>query len=153
VLGIAFIGSGLLLIAAGREQSMGPIALTPEEMQWMEQGALSVPGMQQVNLVGDPAKPGPYTLRLKFPKGLRIAPHAHPDSREVTVLSGLLATGYGEKFDADQLTVLPAGSFYTEPKNVPHYIEIKEDTALQISGMGPSQGIFVAPMITTGDRD
>jgi quercetin dioxygenase-like cupin family protein len=147
--GIAFIGAGLLLIAAGREQSMAPIALTPGEMQWMGPAALLAPGMQQVNLVGDPDKPGPYTLRLKFPKGLRIAPHTHPDSRELTVLSGLLATGYGEKFDAEHLKVLPAGSFYTEPKNVPHYIEIKEDTLLQISGMGPSRRVFVAPMDTT----
>jgi quercetin dioxygenase-like cupin family protein len=114
-------------------------------MQWAAQGALSSLGMQQVNLVGDPAKPGPYTLRLKFPKGLRIAPHTHPDSREVTILSGLFATGYGEKFDAGHLKVLPAGSFYTEPKNFPHYIEIKEDSELQVSGMGPSQRNFVAP--------
>jgi quercetin dioxygenase-like cupin family protein len=144
-LGIAFIGSGLVLAAGGMEQSTAPVVLTPQEMHWMAQGALSAPGMEQVNLVGDPAKAGPYTLRLKFPKRLRVAPHTHPDSREVTVLSGLFTTGYGEKFDAGQLKVLPAGSFYTEPKNVPHYIEIKEDTVLQVSGMGPSQRNFVAP--------
>ena len=153
VLGIAFIGLGLLFVAQGMEQSIAPIAMTPEEMHRMGQGVLSAPGMQQVNLVGDPAKPGPYTLRLKFPKGLRIAPHTHPDSRELTVLSGLLAAGYGEKFDADHLKLLPAGSFFTQPKHVPHYMEIKEDTVLQISGMGPSQRIFVVPMDTTSDRD
>jgi len=89
--------------------------------------------------VGDPNLPGPYTLRLKFPKGLKIAPHSHPDSREVTILSGLYATGYGEKFDPAKLKMLPAGSYYTEPANVPHYIEIEEDTVLQISGMGQSR--------------
>jgi quercetin dioxygenase-like cupin family protein len=121
VLGTIFIGAGLVLVAAGMEPGLVPVALTPEEMPWTSQGALSTPGMPQVNLVGDPAKPGPYTLRLKFPKGLRIAPHTHPDSREVTVLLGLFATGYGEKFDAGHLKALPAGSFYTEPKNLPHY--------------------------------
>lgn len=151
VLGIVFLGAGLVLVAAGIEPAMVPVVLTPEEMQWTPQGAFAAPGMQQVNLVGDPAKPGRYTLRLKFPKGLRIAPHTHPDSREVTVLSGLFATGYGEKFDTGRLKVLPAGSFYTEPKNVPHYIEIKEDTVLQVSGVGPSQRNFVAPL--RGDSD
>ena len=48
------------------------VALTPAEMKWQSQGGLAAPGMEQINLVGDPAKPGPYTLRLKFPKGFRI---------------------------------------------------------------------------------
>ena len=87
----------------------------------------------------------PYTLRLKFPKGFRIAPHTHPDSREVTILSGTFATGYGETFDVAKLKILPAGSFYTEPANVPHYIEIEEDTVLQVRGMGPSGRRFVDP--------
>jgi quercetin dioxygenase-like cupin family protein len=114
-------------------------------MKWASQGGLAAAGMEQLNLLGDPAKPGPYTLRLKFPKGFRVAPHTHPDSREVTILSGTFATGYGEKFDATKLKVLPAGSFYTEPANVPHYIEIDEDTVLQVSGMGPSGRQFVKP--------
>jgi quercetin dioxygenase-like cupin family protein len=84
-------------------------------------------------------------LRLKFPKGYRIAPHTHPDAREVTIISGTYATGYGEKFDEAKLKVLPAGSFYTEPANVPHYIEIKEDAVLQVSGMGPSGRRFSDP--------
>jgi quercetin dioxygenase-like cupin family protein len=132
--------AGMTLSAAVLAQTAAPgvVAVTPAEMNWTSQGALAAPGMEQVNLVGDPGKPGPYTLRLKFPKGLKIAPHTHPDSREVTVLSGVFATGYGETFDAAKLKILPAGSFYTEPANVPHYIEIKEDVVLQVSGMGPS---------------
>jgi quercetin dioxygenase-like cupin family protein len=116
----------------------GVVALTPDEMKWTSQGRLTVPGLEQVNLVGDPSKPGPYTVRLRFPKGFRIAPHTHPDSREVTIISGVFATGYGETFEASKLKVLPAGSFYTEPANMPHYIEIKEEVVLQVSGTGPS---------------
>jgi hypothetical protein len=58
-------------------------------------------------------------------------------------VSGTFATGYGETFDAAKLKILPAGSFYAEPANVPHYIEIKEDVILQVSGMGPSGRRFV----------
>ena len=100
--------------------------------------------LQLINLVGDPGKPGPYTLLLKFPKGYRIAPHSHPDSREVTILSRMFATGYGETFDEAKVKVLPAGSFYTEPANLPHFIEIKENTVLQVSGTGPSGRQFVS---------
>ena len=137
---------GVALNAAAVAQSaQGVVAVTPVEMKWTSQGGLAAPGMEQLNLLGDPAKPGPYTLRLKFPKGFKIAPHTHPDSREVTILSGIFATGYGEKFDAANLKILPAGSFYTEPANIPHYIEIKEDAVLQVSGTGPSGRIFVNP--------
>lgn len=119
--------------------------LTPSEMSWTSQGPLAAPGMEQVNLVGNPSRPGAYTLRLKFPKGFKIAPHSHPDAREVTIISGVYATGYGDTFDSAKLKILPAGSFYTEPANIPHFIEIEEDTVLQVSGTGPSGRKLVNP--------
>ena len=127
----------LVLGGVALAQTAAPtvVALTPADTKWHSQGSFAAPG--------DPAKPGPYTLRLKFPKGFRIEAHSHPDSREVTILSGTFATGYGEKFDPAGLKILPAGSFYTEPANVPHYIEIKEEVVLQVSGMGPSGRKFV----------
>jgi hypothetical protein len=146
-LGFALPAAGAVPSAFAMAQTATPgvVALTPLEMKWSSQGGFAAPGMEQLNLIGDPAKPGPYTLRLKFPKGLRIVPHTHPDSREVTILSGTFATGYGEKFDAGNLKVLPAGSFYTEPATLPHYIEIKDDTILQVSGTGPSERRFINP--------
>ena len=142
---LAFGMMAIVLIADALAQtdSGGVVALTPDEMKWKSQGALASRGLQQINLVGDPAKPGPDTLRLRFPKGYRVAPRTHPDSREVTILSGIFATGYGETFDDAKLKLLPAGSFYTEPANLPHFIEIKEDTVLQVSGTGPSGRQFV----------
>jgi quercetin dioxygenase-like cupin family protein len=122
----------------------GLTALTPSEMTWT-QGNLALPGMEQTNLVGDPAKPGPYTLRLKFPAGYKLAAHTHPDSREVTILSGTWYMGYGEKFDPAKLKAMTAGSFFTEPANVAHFIEIREPTMVQVSGNGPSGRKFVTP--------
>ena len=132
-------------VAVAQNGAPEVVALTPDEMKWQSQGGLTVPGLEQLNLVGDPAKPGPYTIRLRFPKGFRIAPHTHPDAREVTILSGTFATGYGERFDPAGLKVLPVGSFYTEPANVPHYIEIRQDVVLQVSGTGPSGRKYISP--------
>jgi len=122
-----------------------PMAMTPAEMKWEAQGGLALPGMEQVNLVGNPSKPGPYTLRLKFPAGYKLAPHTHPDSREVTILSGTWYTGYGERFDETALKALPAGSFYTEPANVAHFVEVREPVTIQVKGTGPSGRVFVSP--------
>ncbi len=139
---VAIIVAGASL-ALAQGDTLRPVAVTPAEMKWTAQGELAAAGMEQLNLVGDPSKPGPYTLRLKFPKGYRVSPHTHPDAREVTIISGTYATGYGDKFDEDKLKVLPAGSFYTEPANLPHFIEIKEDVVLQVSGKGPSGRQYV----------
>jgi len=144
---LAMFVSAMLAASAAVAENVTPgvVALTPDEMKWRSQGVLAAPGLEQANLVGDPAKPGPYTIRIRFPQGYRIPPHTHPDAREVTILSGTYATGYGERFDPAGLKVLPAGSFYTEPANVPHYIEIKEDVVLQVSGTGPSGRKYVNP--------
>ena len=144
--GCVFLAVGLMLITVlAHAHQPQVVAVTPSEMSWKSQGPLASPGMEQVNLVGDPSRPGAYTLRLKFPKGFKIAPHSHPDAREVTIISGVYATGYGETFDSAKLKTLPAGSFYTEPANVPHFIEIEEDTVLQVSGTDPSGRKLVNP--------
>jgi quercetin dioxygenase-like cupin family protein len=130
---------------AARAQAPDVMALSPSEMKWSAQGGLALPGLEQTTLVGDPSKPGPYTIRLKFPAGFKVAPHTHPDSREVTILSGTWYTGYGEKAEAAGLKELPAGSFYTEPANVAHYVEVREPTLIQVSGTGPSGRKFVGP--------
>lgn len=141
----AIVGLGALLMCGASAQTgtSGVVAMTPDEMKWSTAGGLALPGMGQANLVGDPAKPGPYTIRLKFPAGYNLAPHTHPDSREVTILSGTWYTGYGEKFDPAGLKALPAGSFYTEPANLPHFVETRGEVLIQVSGMGPSGRKFV----------
>jgi|SRR5215467_3596464 len=142
-------GVGMLNPAIGQglraETQPGAMAATPSEMKWSAQGGLALPGMEQAVLVGDPGKPGPYTIRLKFPAGYKLAAHTHPDYREVTILSGTWYTGYGEKFDASALKALPVGSFYTEPANVPHFVEVREPVTIQVSGTGPSGRKFVNP--------
>ena len=139
----AFVLATVFLSAVTmRAQAPGVVALTPDEMKFDPQG-LALPGMSQANLVGDPAKAGPYTIRLTFPDGYKLAPHSHPDARQVTILSGTWMTGYGKTFDESALKELPAGSFYTEPANLPHFVKTKGPVMIQVSGTGPSARVFV----------
>ena len=132
----------LLASVALRAQAPGVVALTPNEMKFDSQG-LALPGMSQANLVGDPTKPGPYTIRLTFPDGYKLEPHTHPDARQVTILQGTWMTGYGKTFDESALKELPVGSFYTEPANLPHFVKTKGAVMIQVSGTGPSARVFV----------
>ena len=145
VLGLAFgMSIAMFLVERGEQPAkLAAMVITPDELKWSTLAAYAMPGIEQVNLVGDPALPGRYTIRLKFPKGYRVAPHTHPDSREVTVLSGTFANGYGNTFDASKLKKLPPGSFYTEPSDVPHFIEVQDDVMLQVTGTGPSGRHFL----------
>jgi quercetin dioxygenase-like cupin family protein len=147
-LGSAIFALALSFAVPARAQSTTAVALTAEEMKWSPQGGLALPGIEQVSLVGDPSKPGPYTIRLKFPAGYKLAPHTHPDPREVTILSGTWYTGYGEQADPALFKALPAGSFYTEPANLPHFVQVREAVIIQVSGVGPSGRAFVGPQKT-----
>jgi hypothetical protein len=47
-------------------------------------------------LVGHPAEPGPYVIRVKVPVGVKLMPHKHPEDRIYTVISGVFYIGLGK---------------------------------------------------------
>ena len=72
-------------------------------------------------LKGDPSKPGLYTILMRIAPNTKVQPHAHPDDRIATVVSGTWYFGYGTSFDESALKPLPPGSFYTEPPGINHF--------------------------------
>ena len=48
---------------------------------------------------GDPAKEGPFVMRLLVPDGYHIPPHAHPKTERVIVISGAFYLAMGDKLD------------------------------------------------------
>ena len=129
---------------AGRSDSAAEpaVCLLPGDLTWSEKPA--VHGLQTAVLVGDPHAPGRYVERIKMPANLRLMPHAHLDEvRMVTVLSGTLYFAFGEKFDEAKLKPLPAGSFFIEPKGVPHYATTKGEVILQLNAIGPTGTRYV----------
>ena len=118
------------------------IQLLPGDLKWNSDPKLH--GLQTVTLAGNPNAPEPYAERIKLPADCRLAPHSHPnEARMVTVLSGTLYFAYGGKFDEAKLTALPAGSFFTEPKDMSHYAMTKEEVILQLNAIGPAGTKYV----------
>ena len=121
----------------------GAVRITTEELSWRPG---RVPGHEIAALMGDSSKAGPYVERVKFPANSTSQAHSHPEARAYTVISGTWYVGYGDKLDPAKLKALPAGSFYTEPANVSHFSQIKEDGVIvQITGTGPTATRFVDP--------
>lgn len=95
---------------------------------------------QSAVLYGDPSKAGMYVLRVRIPAHTRLPVHTHPDQvRIVSILSGTLYFGYGEKFDEAKLIAYGAGSFYKEPIGAAHYSWTKDGEVIcDVIGIGPS---------------
>lgn len=102
-------------------------------------------GAQMAVVDGDPAKAGPFVIRAKFPAGYKVMPHWHPTDEGVTVISGSLAAGMGDKWDDAAMKTFTAGAFARMPKKATHYVEAKEETIIQVHGTGPFTLTYVNP--------
>jgi quercetin dioxygenase-like cupin family protein len=105
----------------------------------------TTPGISQVIISGDPAKPGEvYIVRNRFSPGTFSMPHFHPETRYIMVVKGTWWVGSGPKFDKDATTPVPAGSTVVHHPNQIHWDGAKDEEAVvQIMGVGPSATIRV----------
>ena len=72
-----------------------------------------------------------------MPAGYRIPPHFHMRREHVTVVSGNLKVGMGDKFDEGAMNSFSPGSFaYLEPQTH-HYAMADGETVIQLHGIGP----------------
>ena len=109
---------------------------TPSEIKWVRNAAGT---NESAVLFGDPSKPGPYVVRLKWLPGNMSRPHFHPNDRFFVVLSGTWWVGTGEKFDPDNTVPMPAGSYVIHYGGKIHYDGAKnEEAVIQVWGVGPA---------------
>ena len=77
---------------------------------------------QHVTLFGNSSQPGLYVDRIRFPPGMKVMPHWHPDTvRTVLVMSGTFYFAVGEQWDESKLKAYPAGTLYSEPAKTPAF--------------------------------
>lgn len=107
----------------------------PDQIKWKDTGS----GAMNAVLMGDPTKPGPYIVMVKWLPGNFSRPHFHPNDRFITVLKGTWWVGTGTKFDIGQTVPMPAGSFVTHFGKQIHWDGAKnEEAVLLITGEGPA---------------
>jgi quercetin dioxygenase-like cupin family protein len=112
-------------------------SVLPEDIEWKPFPAFP-PSARLAIVVGEPAKPGPYVIRVKVPSGVKLMPHKHPEDRVYTVISGVFYIGLGDRFDADKLQAYPPGSVIVLPGNTPHFHWARSgEYVSQVSGIGP----------------
>ena len=121
------------------------VIVAEREMTWGDAPPALPRGAKMAVIAGDPSTAAPFALRFQFPAGYRVPPHWHPTDENVTVITGTLALGMGEQFDATSAKDLPAGGYAVLPANMRHFSIARTDVTVQIAGMGPFAITYVNP--------
>ena len=124
VVSLVVVALGCLGASIGWAQMPGHVMVTPGDLKW-----------QAV----------PFTFRLKLPADYRIPAHWHPAVEHVTVISGAFHMGVGDKLDTAKTTALPPGSVAIMQPKTTHFGWAREETIVQVHGMGPWGVTYVNP--------
>ena len=143
----ALIAGSAVGFAQAPHEGHGAVTLPDAAAATYEKGPPDLPKGTQISLVaGDPAKPGPFVLRVKVPANTVIAPHTHSEAETLTILSGSVYHEHGRTLDKTAGQELRAGGFVFLPKDMPHSLwTTDQPVELQVNGSGPFGLTYINP--------
>ena len=116
----------------------------PDDLTWTD--VASLPAGARLAVIEGPLNEAvPFTFRLKFPAGYMLPAHWHPGIEHVTVLSGTFNMGTGDKLDQSRTMALTPGSIAIMQPKTTHFAWTKEETLVQVHGVGPWAIHYVNP--------
>jgi quercetin dioxygenase-like cupin family protein len=120
-------------------------AILSEDVEWKPFPAFPPPVRLAV-IVGQPSESGPYTIRVRVPRGVKLMPHRHPEDRVYTIMAGVFYIGLGDQFDAGSLQAYPPGSVIVLPGNTSHFHWAKSsEYVAQVTAIGPLGLEYINP--------
>jgi hypothetical protein len=120
------------------------IMVVPADLKWTDAKALP-PGAKFALIEGPLNEAVPFTFRIKFPANYKLPAHWHPNIEHVTVISGTLNMGTGDKLDTEKTKALAPGSLAIMQPKTNHFSWTSEETVVQVHGVGPQNIIYVNP--------
>jgi uncharacterized RmlC-like cupin family protein len=117
----------------------------PGALKWQHAPPVLPQGAQLAVITGDPGKAGPYVIRIEIPAGYQIPAHWHSTAENLTVISGSVNVGMGDKLDKRTSTKLGVGSFTYLPAKMNHFLWTSEPAIFQIHAEGPFDIVYVDP--------
>jgi hypothetical protein len=120
------------------------VLVTPNDLKWADIPSLP-PGAKVAVIEGPMDQATPFTFRLKLPADYKIPAHWHPAIEHVMVISGTCNMGVGDKLDATKTKALTAGSVAIMQPKTNHFGWTKEETVVQVHGVGPWGITYVDP--------
>jgi quercetin dioxygenase-like cupin family protein len=140
---LALAGASAALSGQGHNH----VIAKPGEAQWGPAPPFIPAGAQIAVLAGDPTKPVPYAVRLKFPAHYAIPAHSHPTDEHVVVTTGALTFGMGDKLTTGAGNkTLGVGGFALMPASMNHFAyTTAAETTIVLYGTGPVEFKYVNP--------
>ena len=120
------------------------MTVAPKDLKWEDVPVLP-PGAKVAIIEGPLDQAAPFIVRFKFPANFKVPAHWHPGVEHVTVLSGTLHMGTGDKLDPKKTHAVSAGSVVIMPAKTNHFGWTKEATVVQVHGVGPWGITYVDP--------
>ena len=117
---------------------------TADELKWVDIPSLP-PGAKLAVIEGPLNQAVPVTFRVKFPANYQLPAHWHPAIEHVTVMSGTFHMGTGDQLDRAKTKALGAGAIAIMQPKTTHFAWTKEETIVQVHGMGPWGVTYVNP--------
>ena len=118
--------------------------VTPNDLKWEDVAALP-PGAKIAVIEGKMNEAGPITARIKLPANFKLPPHYRPVLERVTVISGTINIGMGDKLDPQKTTAMGPGTVLLMPPNMRHFAWTREEVIFQLNVTGPWGVTFVDP--------
>ena len=141
------IGALLIPVGWANSQTKPPdhLMVMPNDLKWADVPSLP-PGAKVTVIEGKLSEAGPFTIRLQFPANYQVPAHWHPTNIEhVTVISGTLNMGVGDKLDKTKSMALPVGGMAIMQPKIHHFVWTKDGAIVQVHGEGPWGITYVNP--------
>jgi quercetin dioxygenase-like cupin family protein len=114
------------------------------DLKWTDVPSLP-PGAKLSVIEGPLNEAKPFTMRLRFPANYQIPAHSHTAIEHVTVISGTFNMGTGDKLDTKATRALGPGSVAIMQPGTRHFAWTKDETVIQVHGVGPWTLTYVNP--------
>ena len=144
------IALALAVVAASTglyAQTHNHVTVKLSEAQWGPAPPFIPAGAQLAVLSGDPTKPVPYSVRLKFPANYAIQAHSHPTDENVVVVSGAVTFGVGDKLvKGSSNTTIGVGGYMLATAGMNHFAYTgATEATIVLYGIGPVDFKYVNP--------
>ena len=108
----------------------------------------SLPAGAKLTVIEGPLSEAvPFILRITFPANFQIPARWHPAIEHVTVISGTINMGLGDKLDRSKTKALSAGSVAIMQPKTNHFLWTDQEALVQVHGVGP----WAINYVNTGD--
>jgi len=142
---VLLLSSVATLAAASLGAQSTHVLQNATDAKWGPAPPMLPAGAEVAVVSGDPSKTGPFVLRLKFPANYSIPAHSHPTDENVTVLSGSLFVGMGNKLDRAAGDAVATGGYALLPQGMNHCAYTKGAATILLFAQGPFDFKYVDP--------